>query len=436
MSRKVNIHFPSKKAFRFVQSEAKISMFVGGVRSSKTYSGAVKGVLLNLAVPGCAGIAVAPSFPMVREVLVDAYLKVLKFMQLDDYFRYNKSDHKLTFWNGSQILFRSASDPLSLEGLTADWFHLDEAAQVVRQAFMELVNRVSKSEHLGRGRGWLTLTPKGQNWVYDESLRAATDKSYSIEHILTKDAGLVADDDIEWARKNLEPRYFRQQYEATFENWVGLVYDDFTVEKNVRPCKYNPALPVYVGLDFGWNDPAVAIWMQYDAVLGDWYVIGEFSRSHLPPATFAQVLHGEPVQFPNMTFRAPCVSKDVSIFHAGHEANISRQEADGLSIHKILGNYGIDVKSRQHKVFQRIQSVRAKILTADGDTHLFVDPGCIGLIKDLQAYHYPEKNGEIYGELPCDKPENHQFSHRIHSIEYAIDSITPLRHIESWRIAS
>lgn len=432
--RDVYFKWQNEKAPRFLQSQAKICMFVGGVRSSKTYTGAIKGVLLSLAVKNCAGIAIAPTFPMVREVLIDAYLKVLRFLSLREgkHYQYNKSEHRITFLNGAQILFRSANNPYSLEGLTADWFHIDEAAQINKNAYNTAIDRVSKAEHLGRGQGWLTLTPKGQNWVFEESLNAQVDKSYSLETILTREAGLVAQEDIEWARRNLEPRYFRQQYEATFENWVGLVYDDFSAEKNIKQCEFNPALPVYVGLDFGWNDPAVAVWMQYDRITGDWFVIGEFSRSHLSPETFAKVLRGEVVEFPNLTFQAPCSDKFVEKYIAGHEANISRQEADGLSIKRILGRFGINVESKQHKVFQRIQSTRAKILNADGDAHLFFSPKCIGLQRDLQAYHYPEKNGEVYGELPDEKPENHQYSHRPDALSYVIDSITPLREVYEW----
>jgi hypothetical protein len=46
---------------------------------------------------------------------------------------------------------------------------------------------------------------------------------------------------------------FRQEYEASFENYAGLVYYGFEREKNVAPQTYNPLAGLCWALDFNLN---------------------------------------------------------------------------------------------------------------------------------------------------------------------------------------
>jgi len=432
---KINLKWKTDKALDFLQSKKKINIIAGGVRSSKTFTGAVKGILYTLQNSNCRGLCIAPTYPMVRDVLIYTYKLILNSFGVicGKHYQYIKSEHMFIFINGSVIYFRSADKDDALQGLTIDWAHIDEAARCKKQIYFTVIDRVSKSP-LGISQVFLTSTPTGQNYLFDEYEKYRSNDNYFSTTIYTEEAGLVSQENIEFARQNMDRRTFRQQYYADFVSWAGLVYDEFT-DLNITNCQYNPNLPVYVGLDFGWNDPATAIYCQYDSMLDTWYIIGEFSHSRVMPETMARYLRGEEEVFiGGEVFKAPIPYQYVERFISGHEGLSSKQEAGGQSMKKIFRNYDINLEAKYHKIFDRIMSVRSKILLADNSIRFFLDKQCSGLRKDLFSYHYPEKDGIIAGELPDDSIDNHQYSHRIHALEYVIDTITPIKKIQEWRI--
>src|SRR5204863_1591945 len=69
----------------------------------------------------------------------------------------------------------------------------------------------------------------------------------------TIDGGRVPAEEVEAAKRDLDPKTFRQEYEACFENYAGLVYYAFDRENNVAPQRYNPLLAICWALDFNLN---------------------------------------------------------------------------------------------------------------------------------------------------------------------------------------
>ena len=235
----------------------------------------------------------------------------------------------------------------------------------------------------------------------------------------------------------MDERYFRQQYMASFENWAGVVYDEFDPEKQAnKEIEYNPDLPTYIAMDFGWTDPVVALWYQYNRANGEWYLIKEFVKSHITADTLAKVVRGDKVSFPFGDFQAPVPIDKVEAIVSGIEIKQHRQEANGRSMRDILVGYGIPRYKfiiKKHSIFESIMSVRAKIMNANGERKLFVDKRCKRYIKDKLSWHYPEKDGEIQGEIPDTSPENHKYSHTNDAERYLIDTITPLRVKPNWQ---
>ncbi len=432
-AKQVSFTWATDKAVNFLQSQAKLSMFIGGVRSSKTFTGAVKGCLIALQTPNSLGLVIAPTYSMVRDVMVKTYIDILTLffgLQQGTDFTFHKSNHHLHIIGGGDILFRSGENPERLEGITADWFHLDEAAQMSEKVYKICLDRTSRPLTLPRGYGWITTTPKGQNWVYRLYSEAATEAEYFAETILTAEAGLVRREEIDHARKVLDPRYFRQQYLATFEAWAGLVYDDFSRATNVRKIEYNPSLINYIGMDLGWNDETAVLWYQHDRITGVWYLLSEFVESYIRPETLARVIRGEEVVLSGgRVFKAPYTLENVERIYPGTDIGNKQQAADGLSLRDIMVNNGINrsyFSVRNHKVFESILAVRAKIAGADGIVRLFVDPSCKRYIGDKESWHYPEKDGIITGEKPDESIENHRYSHTNDAERYVIDSVEPI----------
>lgn len=427
------ITYATPKAVRFLQSNAKICMFIGGVRSSKTFTGVVKQLLIAIKYPRSQHLCGAPTFPMARDVCLETYRKVLTLFGFieDKHWKLNKAELRLTLFNGSVILFRSGEHPQRCEGLTLDTFLIDEAAQTKKTFYNVLFDRISRTAVIPRGQGIITSTPKGQNWLFDTSLLALSDpENYFCETIFTRESGLVPQREIALARANMEAKMFRQQYEASFESWAGIVYDDFSVNSNVSSYNitFNNLLKTFIATDFGWTGACVALWYQYDAATDTIYLLDEFVETHISATTFRDVLMGEEVTLASGKFKAPCSINQVEKIVAGAEIHQQRQEANGLSMRQILSattteSVGIpNWKFEVHRtpIFESLVAVRSYILSASGRVRLLVNKKCERYIKDKLSYHYPERDGKIQGELPDASPSNHEFSHTNDAERYFI----------------
>ena len=430
------------KQAKFFESRKKIVMFVGGVRSGKTFVGCLKDIRIAGENRGARGLVIAPTYTMLRDVILETFREQLDYLGYGYRMFESPGRMKIEFpqW-GSEILLRSADRPHSLYGLTVDWVHIDEAAICSRRAFEVAQARILKETPKVKrriGQILITTTPNGHNWVYDLFTTAETDKDVEAITAYTIENPIIDPAEIERARRMMDERYFRQQFYASFENWAGLVYEEF--DPTVHAAKsipYNPELPVYIGMDFGWNDPTAILWYQYDPATETWYLIKEFVRSHITPRTIAKILKGEVIHLPEGEFQAPCGLDEVEAIVSGLEMKQRRQEANGLSMRDILIQEGIPrykIIIRHHNTFESIMSVRAKLRNAEGEVKLYVDKDCKRYIRDKLGWHYPEKDGEVQGELPDNSVENHKFSHTNDAERYLINTITPIKSRAEWII--
>jgi len=426
----INIQLHKKQA-DFIFSKDRMLLFLAGVRSGKTYAGVIKGILISLQHPNITGAVIAPTYPMVRNVVVRLYLQLLNNWRIPH--KYNKNEHILTFYNGSQIFFLTAKIPEHLQGMTLDWVHLDEAALMTENIFRIAKDRILKPQVLDKGIIFLTTTPWGLNWVY----HAVLDKIFSMIHCKTVENPFIDREEVEHAKKIFPEKYFRQMYEASFETHLGLVYNDFDLKENViDKIDYNPDYETYVGIDFGWNEPTAVLWMQYDKVTGNWYIIQEFVSSYVRPETLAKILKGEEVQTSKGKFKAKVGMDKVIYYLTGHEVGQRRQEADGRSMLVSLTQYGIPrhkIRYSKHNMVESIMSVRGKIKSADGTRHLFVDSSCKTYINDKMNWGYPTKEGDYIGDYPDMSPANHKYSHTNDAERYVINFRTPLK-ARGWSI--
>lgn len=403
---------------RFIESATRFSAMIGGVRSGKTYAGAVKGLKRALLLP-CVGAVVAPTAAMARDVLVRQYAELAGGRIA----KWNGSILEMTLLNGSRILFRSADNPERLMGLTLDWFHLDEAAQLPRRVWEVLVNRTISTG----GPGFFTTTPRGRNWVYDIVESWKNDPDTTIVFARTSDNPLIDAGEIERARRQLDPKYFRQQFEASFEEDGLRVYEDFDPSEHVLEKSVDKIgdAPIFIGVDLGWTHPSALIWGQLSDNL-EWTIIDELVAPHMRLEKIADAILGKPVNIGNRTFVARVPFNKIERVIFGLEGRQSRQEAGGESAISTLSTLGVNrVSVYRGDIVSGIHAVRAKLKSADGKILLKIDPRCKKLIEDFLAYQYPaDETGKIMGEIP-EKDDIHD--HTMDAIRYMIAKITPIQ---------
>jgi len=407
----------------FVRSRARFSAFIGGVRSGKTFAGAVKGLNRGFLLP-TTGAVIAPTSGMARDVLVPQYAELAEGRIA----KWNASTGDLFLDNGSKILFRSADNPERLMGLTLDWFHLDEAAQLPRRVWEVLVNRTISTG----GPGFLTTTPRGKNWLYRLVESWKDDPDAQIFTAKTADNPLIDPEEIDRARRQLDARYFRQQFEASWESDSLRVYEDFSPELHVldEPWQIRDNWPIYIGIDFGWTHPSAIIWAQLSPD-GRWFVFDELVEQHLRLETIAGAILGDTVSIQSRSFRARVPYSRVERVISGAEGLQSRQEAGGESALSALSAMGITrVAISRSGILSGINAVRAKLLTAESEIRLRFDPRCRRVIDDIAGYGYQQDDGGApAGELPL-KDGIHD--HSMDALRYMIESVTPLK-LAQWR---
>jgi hypothetical protein len=181
------------------RDKSEIMIALGGYRSGKTVVHVMKMLQLSLDNPNTIGLEVAPSYPMLRDILIPMWRTILEKNGLDFAKRYRKADRTLQLPWG-EIYFRSAET--SLVGITAGYGGADE--DITLEQFKQLIVRVSdpKAQQMAviltttPDTPWiddvLALYPDSKVWnmdmrhnyILDESVKESYERMYSGEEAL------------------------------------------------------------------------------------------------------------------------------------------------------------------------------------------------------------------------------------------------------------
>lgn len=228
---------------KFWNSPKRYRAFVGGVGSGKTFAGCVE-VLRQK--ENTRGAVVAPTFRMLQDATIQTFLEMVRKAGLLREFY--KSDMRMELFNGTEILFRSADDPEKLRGPNLGWFWLDEAAMMPELVFDLMMGRL----RLPPGRGWVTTTPKGMNWL--PKLFAGELRDYDLIQCSSKSNIFLPDHFISGLRERYKGQFLDQEVEGQFVEWVDSpAYTSYSKEKNVKRGvreEYIEAVPLYLACDF------------------------------------------------------------------------------------------------------------------------------------------------------------------------------------------
>lgn len=162
--------------------------------------------------------------------------------------------------NGACITVTGLDKPERIEGDEAvDGVAISEFGNCKPGVWEEHVYPVLST----RGRlGWAIIegTPEGRNHYYDLYRQAVGEESdiWGVHH--WQSADILDSEVIAQAKRQLDPRTYRQEYEGTWETYAGLAYYRLGPE-NYRETSYDINEPLM--LTFDWNvDPGTYIVIQ------------------------------------------------------------------------------------------------------------------------------------------------------------------------------
>jgi hypothetical protein len=182
----------------------------------------------------------------------------------------------------------------------------------------------------------------------------------------------------------------------------NVVFYEFDRDVNVRTVDYNPNLPLYRALDFGFVNPFVCLWIQVDQT-GIVRVIDVYVRSRVTIDVHAAEIKN----------RTPVAEEQVTATFcdpAGKGVN----DVTGTSAVRELRAIGITVRFKRSTILEGIELIRRAIRSGDGKSSLVVSPRCPRLIEALECYHYPE-SANAPGELP---QKDGLYDHPIDALRY------------------
>ena len=375
---------------------------VTGRRFGKTTL-AIREVCYVARIPGRVCWAVCPSYRQAKQIF---WIKLKKILQdLRWVSKINEAELTVVLKNGSRICLRGADNPDSLRGVGIDFLVLDECADIQESAFTEVL-RPTLSDT--KGNALFIGTPKGMNWFHDLYQRGQdpTETEWASYQYTTLEGGWVEEEEIFQARKDLDAKTFRQEYEATWETYSGIIYYGFSMAENVKniqqPLDNNI---LHIGMDFN-LDPMSAV-VSYIAN-GVVYIIDEICIWSSNTDELCQEIHR---RYPGK-----------KIFVYPDPASKARKtSAGGRTDLSILTNAGFlaKVMPRHMAVRDRVNSVNAKLCSALGVRGIYIHPKCKNLLNSIAKQTYKE------GTVLPDKTQG--FDHMNDALGYLISFLYPIK---------
>lgn len=310
------------------------------------------------------------------------------------------SMHIKTSW-GFELIGKSAAHPETLVGEGLNGVLMVEAGRHKRRTWGQYIRPA-----LSDKRGWALFTgvPEGkseQSLLYSLYQRGQSDKfpawrswkrpSWTNNIVFP---GGRQDPEILEAEADLTSDEFARQYGAEFTDKTGIVMQEYDDELHLGDFTYDPHLPLYMAVDYGFTNPFVVLWIQEDPATQAVRVIAEkrFQRLDTP-----QVAEELATEFPR--FVRDCVA----IYPDPAEPDDTMTLERALRIPAYY-NTGGPLKNRLTLIRT---ALKGRLI--NGQPRLMIDRSCTTLAWEMrEGYKWPEHRSDVTSdsENPMDK-DNH-----------------------------
>ena len=314
----------------------------------------------------------------------------------------NESSLTLRLINNSTISLKGAEKPNNLRGRALDFVVLDEFADMRPEAWYEVI-RPALSDRLGKAV--FIGTPKGRNHFYDLWAKGSDGADgWSSYQYTTLEGGNVSEDEILAARADLDERTFKQEYEAEFVTYQGLIYYAFKRELSVLDMKDDGGT-LHIGMDFNLDPMSAVICIRKGGKL---YAVDEI------------VMYGSNTDEMVAEIKNRYANRNI-IIYPDPASRQRKTSAGGRTDLSILQNAGFSVKAKNSHalVRDRINAVNSRLLSSDGERHFYVGSKCKQTIKSLERQTYKE------GTSIPNKDDG--FDHMNDAVGYLLEYLFPVR---------
>ena len=343
-----------------------------GRRGGKTRIGAI-GAADELAIPNSLGWACAPSYPELQDYVIPAVFAAVPEAWIADWIA---SRFLLKLKNGAECAFRSLDDPERGRGPGLDWLWIDEARKVAERAWDTVLPALSDK----RGIAWITTSPNGFDWCHRRFWTPAINGQAGFWAVKykTSDNPKIDQEEIDNARRELDPLFFQQEYEGEFVSFTGAIYGTLLdtqilmTDRLIREVlpeypNIDPTRSAIIGMDPGADHPFGAVLIV--ATEAGLVVCGEHHKRNKAAYDHA------------IDMRAMCRG-----LHPERWAIDRSQKQMAIE----LSQHGIYATAANNDVVSGINRVQSWLRTKK---LWFIEPWCPRTVEHLRNYQWAENVG-------------------------------------------
>lgn len=426
---------PAQKEFMLIPHnyQRDIALYQGGYGSGKTFCGSLLGILIALKYDGITGLVGALTYPLVRDTTLKTYFEHLDNMgfRLGVHYEFKTSESKLTFKNGSEILFRHMEEPNKLKSLNLGFIELEEMSDIPESTFKMLLGRLRqtiKPEWKKKGFQYRlyghTNPEPNKGWIYKHFVEKKPE-NYRLILAPTTQNTFLAPDFVDSLKEAYDEQYFRINVLGEFGDYTsGLIVKGFTAD-NIKELYYQQDLPLHLTWDFN-VDPMSCICAHIAG--GKVFYFDEFILENTTTQnTIDEIIKRYPDHKGDII-----VNGDAS----GDNRSTQSEVSNYIIIKRALKRHYPDNKIKFHlrpfnpPIKNRIAAFNAMVKNHNGERKIFIDKRCEKLLYNIHNLKY--KAGSDIVDVPTYaqiKNENSLkfLEHPFDAASYLVDYYFPIK---------
>ena len=352
----------------------------------------------------------------VRQQAKDLFWGDLKLMTPGWFSSRKPSESELVIFlkNGSEIHVVGLDKPERIEGLPWRGGGVDEIANCKDDIWPAHLRPLFSTKGMEDSWCWLFGVPEGLNHFYDLVEEAKSDKNPDWRHYHWLSSDILSPKEIEDAKRSMDLKFYKQEYEGSFETATGRVYDDYS-DDNHKDVSLDPGKEIIWTHDFNYTPLSSAI-LQVDEKKNVYMVDEIVLESAVAKNTALEFVE----RFKDCKGQLVKVYGDAQ----GHHGEKHGHKSDYMEIEEILRKNGFSVQVKAKRNYRPIKesqsSLRAKVLNAAGERSFFVNSAkCKYGDKGLKLTQL--KKGSTFQEADS------EYQHMTTALRYFTDVEFPIK---------
>lgn len=401
-----------------------VAVYQGGFGSGKTFCGSLLGVILALKHAGIRGLVGASTQSLLRDTTLVSYLEHLDRMGFGEgrEYAYNRSESRITFANGSEILFRHLEDENRLKSLNLGFVEIEEMSDVPHSAFKMLLGRLRQAG-IPRYRLFGHTNPESsKGWIYRTFVEQSR-PNYRMVFAPTTQNVFLPQGFAQELKNCYDSEYYRINVLGEWGDYTsGLVTKGWGAD-NVQQAEYVNDLPLHISCDFN-VDPmcwVMAHRSEDTAVFFDEIAMENTSTD----GAVSELLRRYP------DHRGPIVVNG----DASGDNRSTQSEFTNYAIirNRLLAHGYSDVRFELRPynppVKNRVAAWNSRVRDAQGNVHVIVSSRCERLLYNVHNLRYREGTSEIelpsYSRIRADR-DSKFMGHPFDAASYLVERYWPV----------